>query len=302
MEIKIMLRKNKTVNTIKDDTPNEVSKETKPDKEVKVDAKAEVKTKPKVKKAVTLPQEMDEVEGEVIRKDDTAKEANPEIHESHRGETVVQNTVVNNHAEGQGMATQPEQQVSSYSPSQVGEGALVQAAKAGYEGLEIGYGSFDILKLDGESFMLSDEVLKEKTISMVITQCRAKYIIKEVAENTDNFIYSYDQITDTKGIAVEVFKAKMHAAGCEIEIKKYLEAVAEIVDGPYDGEFVLLSIPPSSLKRFSGYTVKVMHKFGVNPDKVVTDVSVGKKIVKGKISWCPWKFTVKGLVSELIED
>lgn len=292
------LKKNTKIKTVTDE---KIVNETETENAVEEKPKAKIKLK--AKKAPVLPSEVVDVESTVVE-EVTEQLSETEISQQGREfvDTSTGEVIQANATPGTSIAEAGPTAVASYSPNQIGGGAMAVLAKEGFEGLEIGYGSFPILKLDGESFMLDDEVLKEKEIPMIISQSRSKFIIKEKAEETDNFIYSYDGIVDTKGVSVETFKALMKSKGNQIETKTYLEAVAEIVDGEFEGEFVLLSIPPSSLKRFSGYGVKVMHKFGVSPNKVVTQVSVGKKIVKDKKSWSPWKFTVLGLVEDLIED
>jgi hypothetical protein len=170
---------------------------------------------------------------------------------------------------------------------------LASAEDVGFSGLKVEFGAFPILKMDKGSFMVDDDELDEKEIDVVLIQSRPKYIYKEAdVDNTDVFTYSYDQKMTTSGESLEDWIREQTAQGMKIEVKEYLEVVAEIVDGPEDyiGEIVLMSIPPTSKSRFSGYVIKLMRKTGRTPDKVVTRISVGKRLKKGSISWNPWKF------------
>jgi len=310
-----MLRKKSTVNTVADEKAEskkiEDAKKAEAAKKSASDKKAEAAKKSAVKKkAASKPPSRT-----TSRKKPPTPPANQREIEENSGPSDKEDNLISNVDQsdpddetevhtGTSMA-QPSAhtQIASYNPDQVQGGALAVAAQAGFSGLEIGFGSFDIMKLDGESFMIDGETLDEKEVPMIVTQTREKFIIKELCDgDTDEFIYSYDNVTDTSGVPVESFRSRLAGQGLEVETKTYLEAVAEIKDGQFDGEFVLLSIPPSSLKRFSGYVVKVQHKYGVNPDKVVTMVSVGKKITKGKNSWCPWKFSCLGLLEDVLED
>lgn len=172
-------------------------------------------------------------------------------------------------------------------------GVLASAEQAGFEGLGISFGSFPVLKLDKGTFVLDDQELEEKSIEVVLLQSRPKYIYKEAgADSTDVFVYSYDQKTTTNGADLNAWLQEQAANGIKVEVKEYLEVLAEVVSPEdYEGELIIMSVPPTSRARFSGYVVKLLHKTGLQPNKVVTQVSVGPRLRKGTISWNPWKFS-----------
>jgi hypothetical protein len=172
-------------------------------------------------------------------------------------------------------------------------GVLADAADAGFGGLEIGFGSFPILKIENGDFVLDGEGLESKTIHLNIRQSRSKFLIKQVvgSDEEPEFIYSYDGVLDLSGNSVDEWKAKQQADGFKVETKEYAEAVAEILeDNEFNGDFCILSIPPSGRSRFSGYVAQLKMQRGVYPGSVITLATVGKTIKKGNNSWNPWNF------------
>jgi hypothetical protein len=57
------------------------------------------------------------------------------------------------------------------------------------------------------------------------------------------------------------------------------------------GRFAILSIPPASARRISGYRMEIRAIHGVSLDKVVTRCLKGSKVTVGKNTFYPWDFS-----------
>lgn len=285
--------------------------------EAKTEVKTEVKTETETKPAGTLsrkkaaPAPEAEAAPEVI---EAKAEAQPEPEPERTLKVVTQDGhpvdtssgEVIGHPEDAGQLAVPSETALVAAPK---TGIIAQAAQGGFEGLNSGFGTFPILKIDSESFELDDEEYPEKEIYMNISQSRAKFIVKQKDQGDEaEFIYSYNALIDGRpnpnaldvsGSSVQAWIDKQHLAGCETEVKEYIEAIAELMDdNKFNGELVLLSIPPSGVRRFTGYCIKLQLKHQCLPDKVITVATIGKKIKKGSISWCPWVFKFAEMMEE----
>ncbi|CAL9983547.1 hypothetical protein VPHK449_0082 [Vibrio phage K449] len=190
---------------------------------------------------------------------------------------------------------------------------IAAASDAGFEGLELGFGSFAMIKLENEGqFADSDDNELGKHIRAVLQQSTAVYLYKQEDNDDGPIAYSYDRVnlTSYKGSEGDSFKTvdEVRAAwteeGYDLEEKKYLEVVAtieedhdEILEGEVpeglldlEGETVMFRLAPASLKAFSGKVATLqMRKQPIQG--AVMDFLVGKKrkTNNGK-TYFPWKF------------
>lgn len=184
----------------------------------------------------------------------------------------------------------------------------------GFDGLdqEIGFGSFEILKLDKSEFICKEESFK--SFEAVLHQGRKKFIFKaNKSEDCSLLVYSYDEETGTDGRSLEDHFNEWRMAG-ELEADaspvkaRYFELAAQItkIDDKDEhelvGDMVLLSIPPASVTRLAGYKAKLkLKKRKLN--KVVTLIQPGKKItLPNKKTFHPWDFKFVEDVIEVAED
>lgn len=170
-------------------------------------------------------------------------------------------------------------------------GALSTLEAEGFQGLELGFGAFPMITLPGEGIFQHADIGDMGTeFEVVIYSTRAKWIFKTLEKQGAEFVYTYDGTRTLKGTLVENQIKAWEAAGRQWEQKKYLDAMATIVGGDLDGEYVLLSIPPASITRLSGF-LAIQQQIGLKPSQFVTRVSRGPKIKAGGAVFYPWAFS-----------
>jgi hypothetical protein len=174
----------------------------------------------------------------------------------------------------------------------------------GFEDLddEIGFGSFPILTLSNGTYNIGDEDIG-KTVDVILQQSRRKHLYKEGSvEDTDFVVYSYDEVHDMGGKLLSAIFDEWAEKGVDrskIEHKKYSEAVGLIISEKHQGELVLLSVPPASIKRFAGYRSELRVIRKALPTQVVTRLVVGPVIKGGNgKKFNPWQFKFVRRVTE----
>ncbi len=189
---------------------------------------------------------------------------------------------------------------------------IKQAEDDGFGGLELGFGSFALIKLDNSGkFMDSDDNDLGTLIRASVQQSTASYLYVQEGNDDSPAVYSYDQVnltaeTEEGDKTVDQVKQRWLEEGYEMECRKYLEVVAtiaedhdSIIDGDvpddlldYEGETVMLRLPPASIKTFSG-KVATLTMQGKSLRGAVMDFKVGKqrKTNNGK-KYFPWKISL----------
>jgi hypothetical protein len=169
-----------------------------------------------------------------------------------------------------------------------------QAADDGFDGLDMtGYGTFPIVKLDQGEFV-GDGITGGLGTEFYckIQGSREKILLSNGLKNNQpgyDFRYTYDRITTHKGENVDQVLAEWRAAGLTPAEKKYLEVPAQIVYGQHDGTLVLLSVPPTSVRRFSAYYMK-LRVAGKNVRECITKCSKGERVTNVDHPFFPWAF------------
>jgi hypothetical protein len=178
-------------------------------------------------------------------------------------------------------------------------------AQEGFEGLELTGMSFDRIKLHEGKFLLgSEEVELGTEVDCVIYSTRPIYVVRQSTDNDAEAFYSYDEkgATHTDGTSAretleEWFEDGYGTEDAPLDIRPYLEATAVLVnrDDEYEGEMVMLSVPPASKARLGGAAAQAYNRFkGAKLSEVVTRLTVGKKIGEGQKAFRPWLFKVIG--------
>lgn len=167
----------------------------------------------------------------------------------------------------------------------------IAASDDGFDALDgkVGFGAFPNIKLDKDKFVVDNDELD--SFDCVLQAVKSKYLYKA---DDDNLFYSYDKIRDTSGKLVSARLKEWSDEGFntdEIEIKEYLEVVAMMKNTKLAGRFAILSIPPASARRISGYRMEIRAIHGVSLDKVVTRCLKGSKVTVGKNTFYPWDFS-----------
>lgn len=179
-------------------------------------------------------------------------------------------------------------------------------AEDGFEGLTLGGLSFEQIKLPGEGQFLigqDDEELGQE-FDCVIQGTRARYVVRQSDDQDAEMFYSYDPngLTNTEGQDMADTLQEWKEEGFERPvIKKYIEVMAIMIDedGDRDRMMVMLSIPPASVQKFSGFLAQQKMMKGAKPNEFITKCVVGKKVKKDKNSFFPWGFRYAGQAPEL---
>lgn len=175
-----------------------------------------------------------------------------------------------------------------------------QMADQGLEGLELGFGSFPILKIVNEGkFEDEDENDYGEQFVAVVQSTRIKHLYKQAGVSEGDVSYSYDGVnllsaSENGAATVEALKAEYEELGYSLEVKDYLEVVVTMQDpeSDFDGEMFILSIPPASRTKFSG-VVATMQLKGKDVKTTPILFSVGKKRKsKGGSNYFPWSFKI----------
>lgn len=180
-------------------------------------------------------------------------------------------------------------------------------AEAGMEGLEIDGFSFESITLPGEGFfqLASDEDSNlGKSIDVLVLGTRARYVVKQEDSQDSESFFSYDKdgSTKTDGTDATAIIAQWAADYGDDNyrpvIRKYLDVTVQIVGGEEDvvedmaGDLAMLSVPPTSVSKFSGVIMRMQMR-NLNQSETVINCSVGKKRKAGSGSFYPWVFAIK---------
>jgi hypothetical protein len=166
---------------------------------------------------------------------------------------------------------------------------------------DIGFGSFPIIKLENGKLVLGEAGEEVESFLAVILGMKRRYLYKSEPGDDAEIFYSYDKQVDTSGRSVESRLAEWEADGHpkeKFEIKEYVELMAQLKSTAFTDRLCMLSIPPASIKRLSGYRQELKYVNGTAFTKCITKVSVGKKIKYGTTTFNPWQFDFDSLISK----
>lgn len=170
--------------------------------------------------------------------------------------------------------------------------SLADLAARGFGGLVFDWTSFPMIKLDNGLFEDSIGCSYGVTFKCKVMESKPKYAhsFDKSSDPKTELLYSYDKIIGVNGTPVADFEAQLRAKGHTPNCKAYLEAMVELMAPglPYDGEFRLLSIPPSSTGRLSALIYKMTRK---GEEDVIINCSIGDRVKVGQNSYNPWAFT-----------
>lgn len=173
-------------------------------------------------------------------------------------------------------------------------------AELGMEGLSIGGMSFDRIKLPNEGIFQfgPDEEELGKEFNAVIQSTRAIYIVRQSDDDDAENYYSYqaDGSLDTNGVSKEATLQEWAEDGFDAPIiKRYLEVMVQMYEideegneGSRHGLLAMLSIPPASLQRISGYIMQLTQMRKLHPSAAVTTFQVGTKVKRNANAFFPW--------------
>ena len=172
-------------------------------------------------------------------------------------------------------------------------GALDALQVAGFEGLNIGFGSFPIVSLKNEGMFQSTEGWElGQAFDCILMGSKEKFIVKNgQAEPNDAFFYTYDKMYQVSGKPCADTINEWRAKGWVEQWSPYLDVAVQLVGGDHDSELVILSIPKASINKYSGYTTGLWMKDKLLPTQVLTRCYRGDKVTRVKFPFYPWNFT-----------
>lgn len=199
--------------------------------------------------------------------------------------------------------TKQEQQLAVREHINMIEKTINEMAEEGLEGLSVGFMSFDSIRLkDGQFIMGSDEEELGREFSCVVVTTRPRYIVRQSSDGDADVYYSYqkDGLVDTEGNDKTELLREWKEDGYENPIIKEYAEVLALLSRPEDqdknGAMVMLSVPPTSLQRFSGFLVQQrMMRRKKHSDFLLT-CTIGKKVGSGNTAFYPWAFKDGGEV------
>jgi len=171
-------------------------------------------------------------------------------------------------------------------------------AEDGFEGVEGGYGTFPQVVLDKGMFKSSEGWEMGTGFDCHVQGARKKLLYKNTLcdRRDEDVIFSYDGVTDTNNKPVVDTITHWENQGWGYEVKEYREVPAVLIGGDWDGEFVLLSIAPTSVRRFNGWLIKSQLKLGRTGQKIadlVCEVRIGPEVTNVDYPFVPWQFSTK---------
>lgn len=180
-----------------------------------------------------------------------------------------------------------------------------EQAAAGFEGLDLTGMSFDRIKLHEGTFKLgSEDADIGNSFDCVIHSTRRLFVVRQSEDQDAKAYYSYDSKGDTLTDGSSAAETKQEwledgygTADSPLDIKEYLEAMAVLVnrDDEFEGQMVMLSIPPASKAKLSGAAAQAFTKMNkALLSDVVTRCIVGKQLGEGTKKFRPWVFQVVG--------
>lgn len=173
---------------------------------------------------------------------------------------------------------------------------LQQAANEGFSGLEFDWTSFPTVSLKTEGIFVDiDQVEYGKEFHCKILGSKERYVYRAnpVSDNKRDVAFSYDRRVTTSGAFLEDKFKDWEAAGKAVEEKVYLEVMVEMVadGGPYDGEYRILSVAPTSKGRFAACYAKAKVIGGGDPTAPTIRVFT-KKVLNVANPFWSWQFEV----------
>lgn len=216
-------------------------------------------------------------------------------------EATVEHPAVPEPAVGREIAVRQQTAITTSAAPVVNPFAVL--ADEGFEGLEDDGGLvFPVISLQNDArFADNDKNDLGTELFVRIYGSKKKFVFRgltgdKVKDNKTDVAYSYDGVTTSRGRTIEDVQAQWKAEGKALDDPKtYLDVNAQLYapGDASDGDYVVLSIPPASIRRFKQYAATTRMKTGQPLGDVVTKITAGPKVTQGvPQSFYPWSFSV----------
>jgi hypothetical protein len=173
-----------------------------------------------------------------------------------------------------------------------------EAAEQGFEDLELsGVGIFPIVVIGtGGCFEVDGEEVDFVKLDCRLETTKALYMCVQKGVQDGPAAYTYDKINLNSELDGSLTVADLRAAweeeGEEMEIKRYLEVLIEVVDDSsgYQNEFFVMKVAPASVNSFKRIPF-MANRRGRPLNEVVVEFSIGaRREAKNGKKYTPWAF------------
>lgn len=185
--------------------------------------------------------------------------------------------------------------------AQSGPNAIAaQLAELGFDGVDFsGFGAFPIVSLQKETFRSTEGDVLGASFTGYVRGSRKKWIYKNGLIDQDPnsaFFYTYDDEQTIKGEAVSDVLQDWKSRGWRPMKSPYIELFVSLADGEKAGQIVALSIPKTSIQRFSNFMLRLYGRGQENMESTLCEFGQGKEVSGPKIKnpWIPLDFKVLG--------
>lgn len=204
------------------------------------------------------------------------------------------------------------QPVATARAPEVNENILAQLAEAGFGGIQVGYGSFDMLTMDNKGEISSSGQLPIGSwLTCRIMSSKAKWAVKQDLTKP-KVLYTYgptglgpnDQPTEEQlmdsltsdGSLIRPIVDSWRQQGIGVNVASYVELTVTLEASERDpagsivgGQTCIAQVSPSSVNRYGGYATLLAFG-GQLPNQVTTKIYAGEMITKVDNPFCPWMF------------
>lgn len=176
---------------------------------------------------------------------------------------------------------------------------VAEAEQDGFEGLDFdSFGLYPIIALKEGEFMSSEGWSLGQEFDCYVLGSRKKTLYSNNLKDDDpdaDVFYSYDGVTTTGTESVAERLAEWKEKGWRPVTKPYIDASVEIVGGEHDGELAIVSIPKTSIGRFTKLYTLLKRRHN-QTGKPITEIKVhvgkGERVTTTAFPFTPFEFTI----------
>lgn len=175
-----------------------------------------------------------------------------------------------------------------------------ELAELGFDGVDFtGFGVFPIVSLQKETFKSTEGDILGASFRGYVQGSRKKWIYKNGLIDQDpnsDFFYTYDDELTIKGEPIAEKLAGWKQRGWNYLKNPYVEVFIALAEGEKEGQIVALSIPKTSIQRYSNFMLRLYSKGTDNMQHTLCEFGQGNEVTGPKIKnpWIPLDFKILG--------